>query len=187
MMLQIADEAHRPFDLEHGHAPAEVVGSLRYRRDTLPARLRPLASQPWRERIEFVRSHFSRFSGRRPAGGWQGQPKDRVFRATFEGVYAYVRGVQRYTGRVVLFRGSSALARAIYWRQLDWAHIAADGLEVRIGTDDCTDHAMMLRDPAHVRALGDLLRPYLIGLPPASVSSDTNLNPSRPNQRRSLS
>jgi hypothetical protein len=66
----------------------------------------------------------------------------------------------------VLFLGSSALARAIYWRQLDWAHIAADGLEVRIGTDDCTDHAMMLRDPAHVRALGDLLRPYLTGIPP---------------------
>jgi hypothetical protein len=57
----------------------------------------------------------------------------------------------------VLFLGSSALARAIYWRQLDWAHIAADGLEVRIGTDDCTDHAMMLRD---------LLRPYLTGIPP---------------------
>ena len=137
------------------------------RRDTLPARLRPLASQPWRERIEFVRSHFSRFSGRRsPAGGWQGQPKDRVFRATFEAVHAYVRGVQKYTGRIVLFLGSSALARAIYWRQLDWAHIAADGLEVRIGTDDCTDHAMMLRDPTHVRALGDLLRPYLTGIPP---------------------
>jgi len=44
MMLQIADEAHRPFDLEHGHAPAEVVGSLRSTR--YPTRPASPARQP---------------------------------------------------------------------------------------------------------------------------------------------
>ena len=75
--------------------------------------------------------------------------------------WGYVRGVRTYTGRIVLFLGSPALRRAIYWRQLDWAHVATGGLEVRTGTDGCTDTAMMLGDPAHVRALADLLRPYL--------------------------
>ena len=154
-MLHISDEAHRPFDLEHGPVFRPKLWA-RFDIDAIPyppGFARSPANRGGR-RIEFVRSHFSRFSGRRsPAGGWQGQPKDRVFRATFEAVHAYVRGVQRYTGRIVLFLGSSAPARAIYWRQLDWAHLAADGLEVRIGIDDCTDHAMMLRDPAHVRVL----------------------------------
>jgi thioesterase domain-containing protein len=143
-----------------------ALGTLRYRRDVLPARLRWLASQSWPQRIGFVRSRLSRFSSRRsPDRGWEEQPKDRVFRATFEAVHAYVGGVRPYTGRIVLFLGSPALRRAIYWRQLDWAHVAAGGLEVRTGIDGCIDHAMMLRDPAHVHALADLLRPYLSHLP----------------------
>jgi hypothetical protein len=60
----------------------------------------------------------------------------------------------------VLFLGSPALRRVTYWRQLDWA-AATGGLVVRTGIDGCTDTAMMLGDPAHVRALADLLRPYL--------------------------
>jgi hypothetical protein len=84
-----------------------------------------------------------------------------MFRATFEAVHAYVRGVPTYQGRIVLFLGSPALRRAIYWRQLDWAHVATGGFEVRTGIDGCTDTGMMLGDPAHVRALADLLRPYL--------------------------
>lgn len=162
-----------------------TVGTLRYRRDTLPARLRWLANQPWPQRIGFVRRNLSRLSGRRsPNPEWRDQP---IVRATYQAVHAYVRDVRTYTGRIVLFLGSRGLRRAVYWRQLDWAHVAAGGLEVRIGIDGCIDTSMMLCDPAHVRALGGLLRPYLTGLPPASVSSEANLNPSRPNQRRSLS
>src|SRR4029453_14367849 len=36
-----------------------TVGTLRYRRDVLPARMRWLASQPWPQRIGFVRSRLS--------------------------------------------------------------------------------------------------------------------------------
>ena len=89
-----------------------------------------------------------------------------MVRATYQAVRSYVRGVRTYTGGIVLFLGSPALRRAIYWRQLDWAHVATGGLEVRTGIDGCTDTAMMLGDPAHVRALADLLRPYLSHLPP---------------------
>jgi thioesterase domain-containing protein len=136
-----------------------TVGTLRYRRDVLPARLRWLASQSWPQRISFVRRRLARLLGRHgPDRAWHAQP---IVRATHQAVHAYVRGVQMYTGRIVLFLGSPALRRAIYWRQFDWAHVAAGGLEVRIGIDGCIDTGMMLSDPAHVRALGDLFRPYL--------------------------
>jgi thioesterase domain-containing protein len=136
-----------------------TVAKLRYRRDVL----RWLARQSWPQRISFVRSRLarrlSRLSGRRsPDRGWFEQP---MVRATYQAVRAYVRGVRTYTGGIVLFLGSPALRRAIYWRQLDWAHFATGRLEVRTGIDGCTDAAMMLGDPAHVRALADLLRLYL--------------------------
>ena len=141
-----------------------TLGTIRYKRDVWPARLRWLASQSWPQRISFVRSRLSRLSGRRsPDRGWHEQP---MVRATYQAVHAYVRGVRTYPGRIVLFLGSPALRRAIYWRQLDWAHVATGGFEVRTGIDGCTDTPMMLGDPAHVRALADLLRPYLSHLPP---------------------
>jgi thioesterase domain-containing protein len=135
-----------------------TVGTLQYRRDTLPARLRWLASQSWAQRIGFIRRQLARLSGRSPDRGWHALP---MVRATNNAVHAYVRGARTYTGGIVLFLGSRGLRRAVYWRQLDWAHVAAGGLEVRIGIDGCIDTAMMLCDPAHVHALGDLLRPYL--------------------------
>jgi thioesterase domain-containing protein len=136
-----------------------TLARIRYRRDVL----RWLASQSWPRQISFVRSRLarrlSRLSGRRsPDGGWFEQP---MVRATYQAVRAYVRGVRTYTGGIVLFLGSPALRRAIYWRQLDWTHFTTGGLEVRTGIDGCIDAAMMLGDPAHVRALADLLRPYL--------------------------
>ena len=131
-----------------------------------PARPASMARQPTVARSEssFIRSRLSRFSA--AAALIEDGTHCRSSGATIKAVHAYVRGARRYTGRIVLFLGSSALRRAVYWRQLDWAHVAAGGLEVRIGIDGCIDTAMMLRDPAHVRALGDLLRPYLTGLPP---------------------
>ena len=97
-----------------------------------------------------------------PARGWQDEPKDRVFRATLEAAYAYVREARTYPGRIVLFLGSQELKRRrAYLRQLDWARVAAGGLEVKVGLDGCTDYTMMLSDPPHVRALAELLKPYI--------------------------
>ena len=96
-------------------------------------------------------------------------PSRRVpgcFRATLEAAYAYVLEHRSYPGRIVLFQGSQELKRRrAYLRQLDWARVAAGGLEVNVGLDGCSDYKMMLLDPPHVGALADLLKPYL-GHPP---------------------
>ena len=82
-------------------------------------RVRTLSGQPWPERLGFVRSRLARVLRRRdpagaaePARGWQQEQKDRVFRATLQAAYAYVRETRTYSGRIVLFLGSRELRRS---------------------------------------------------------------------------
>jgi thioesterase domain-containing protein len=150
-----------------------LAGRFRRRRSEIFERVRNLSGQPWPERLAFVQSRLARvLRGRdpvataEPARGWREQQTDRVFRATLEAAYAYVLEDRTYPGRIVLFQGSQELKRRrAYLRQLDWARVAAGGLEVNVGLDGCSDYMMMLLDPPHVRALADLLKPYL-GHPP---------------------
>ena len=146
-----------------------ALGPFRRRRDGIFERVRKLSGQPWSEQLAFLRSRLARvLRGPDPAGAaqpartWHEEQRDRMFRATLEAAYAYVLEARTYPGRIVLFLGSQELKRRrAYLRQLDWARVAADGLEVNVGPDSCTDYLMMLRDPPHARALADLLKPYI--------------------------
>jgi thioesterase domain-containing protein len=147
----------------------------RLRKAEIVERVRRFSGKPWSERLAFVRSHLARVVDRRdPLGapeqtrGRYEKPSERVFWATHEAAYAYVRKTRTYPGRIVLFLGSEELKRRRgYLRQLDWARVASGGLEVKVGRDDCTDYPMILLDPPHVRALADLLTPYLERVPPS--------------------
>jgi thioesterase domain-containing protein len=158
-------ESPSPNGLKPRHRAA---GARWCRRDAIVARLRWLGTQPWSERLAFVQNRLTRVlrgcdpaAPGQPVRGWQEEQKDRVFRATLEAAYAYVLEARTYPGRIVLFLGSQGLRRSAYWRQLDWARVAAGGLEVNVGPAGCTDHLMMLRDPPRVLALAELLKPYL--------------------------
>ena len=85
---------------------------------------------------------------------------EAVSRATIRAAHAYAGTTRPYDGRVVLFL-SSERASNVYGRPLDWARVAARGLEVSIGPEGCTDYVMMLRDGARVRDLAARLAPYL--------------------------
>ncbi len=141
---------------------------LRCRRDAIAERIRTLAGQSWPERLAFVRSRLAPLrrghapAGTEPARGRQQELKDRMFRATLQAAYDYVLEARVYPGRIVLFLGSRELSRRNrYLRQFDWGRAAGRGLEVNVGLDSCTDYLMMLRDPAHVRALAERLTPYI--------------------------
>lgn len=159
-------ESPSPNGLKSWRGPA---GHFRRRKAEIFERVRKLSGQKWPDRLAFVRSRVARILRRRdppetggPARGWHEEQKDRVFRATLEAAYAYVREPCTYPGRIVLFLGSYELKRQrAYLRQLDWARVAAGGLQVNVGVDGCTDYKMMLSEPPHVRALADLLRPYI--------------------------
>jgi thioesterase domain-containing protein len=146
-------ESPSPNGLRSAHRPAE---QLLHRRAQILEHMCKLSGKPWLERLAFVRSCFVRVPPR------DDEPKYLVFRTTMQAAYAYVREERTYPGRIALFLGSQKLKRRrAYLRQLDWARVTTGGLEVNVGIDGCTDYRMMISDPPHVRALAELLRPYI--------------------------
>jgi thioesterase domain-containing protein len=145
----------------------------RRRRVEFLARVRRFSGKPWSERLALVRSRLARAIDRSdlrvaPEQTRYEKPSERVFWATNEAAYAYVRKTRTYPGRIVLFLGSEELKRRRgYLRQFDWARVASEGIEVNVGRDDCMDYLTILSDPPHVRALADLLTPYLERVPPS--------------------
>lgn len=142
---------------------------LRRRRDEILERLRQLCNQSWSERLAYARARLARAWGHcepptamEQPRGWQLEQRERVFWATTAAAHTYVLDAPIYPGRIVLFLGGPELKRRRgYLRQLDWAHVAGEGLEVNVGLDGCGDYPLMLEDPVHVRALADRLKPYL--------------------------
>jgi hypothetical protein len=141
---------------------------LRRRRDEILERLRQLSSQSWSERLAYGRARLARTLGHcepiaiEPPRRWRREHRERVFWTTTAAAHSYVRDVRRYPGRIVLFLGGPELKRRRgFLRQLDWAHVAGDGLEVNVGLDGCSDYPRILEDPVHVRALADRLKPYI--------------------------
>jgi thioesterase domain-containing protein len=146
-------ESPSPDGFRSAHRPA---ARFLHRRAQILQRVRTLAGQPWLEWLAFVRECLVRVVPR------DDEPRGQVFRTTMQAAYAYVREARTYPGRIVLFLGSEELKRRrAYLRQLDWARVAAGGLEVNVGIDGCTDYRMMISDPPHVRALAELLKPYI--------------------------
>jgi thioesterase domain-containing protein len=158
-------ESPSPIGLRSEHRPAVY---FRRRRAEIFERARTLSCQSWHERLAYVRTRLGRVIHRddpadrdHPARGLPNELKDRVFWATVQAAYAYAREERTYPGRIVLFQGSQELQRRrAYLRQADWARVA-DGVEINVGIDGCTDYRMMLSDPPHVRALAELLEPYI--------------------------
>lgn len=153
-----------------------AAAARRCRRNAIVDRVRWLLGQPWSQRVAFVRGRLVRAvrrlepaATRRPALGWWEEQKARVARATFAAAYAYALEARPYPGRIVLFLASERSKRRAYGRQLDWAHVAAGGLEAHVGPD-CPDHVTMLVEPAYVRFFGGLLRRCIDA--PARVSTN---------------
>ena len=148
-----------------------TASGVRYRRDQLAIRLRELARVPWPERFAFVRRRLASSLRRTEASptvgeasGWHGVQRDRVAEASLRAAYRYVLQPRTYPGRIVLFLGSEESKRRAYGRQLDWARVAAGGLEVHVGPDGCDGSVRMFREP-HVRVFANLLRCCIDGRP----------------------
>lgn len=131
--------------------------------------MRELAVRPWPERLAIARYVLARPLGRSnpPAAApwWMYARSDGLRETALAAALAYARRPPSYPGRIVLFLGSEARRRLGYGRPLDWARVAAGGLEVNVGPDGCPGTVSMLFEPAYVRVFAQLLQRHLAQQP----------------------